>query len=194
MKDEDGKVLEEGDEVIYAIHDGSFKPEKRTGVISRIRASEAEPDFQEGAYCVRATGETRKRLVEHGIVPCVVFTNGGFVMLKRVKKARTSKDVDAGSYDDVYNEKVGRQLEESLNETEKRPCSKCGQDMNRAIKPIILDDNPVSIAGYLDERCNECGRLPETGSKELKELREDLDILFEEIRKVEKRIIALEGG
>ena len=191
MKDEDGKVLEEGDEVSYALHDGSFHPDERTGVISRITEEEACADEQEGAYCVRATGKTLKDLTEHGISCHVTITSGGFVMLKLTKKARTSADVTAGSYDDVYNEKVSRQLEESLNETEKRPCSKCGQD--RAFKPIILDNNLLSIAGYLDERCNECGRLPDTGSKELKELREDLDILFEEIRKVEKRIIALEG-
>ena len=32
-----------------------------------------------------------------------------------------------------------------------------------------------------------------TKEQELKELHEDMDILFEEMRKIEKRIIALEG-
>ena len=35
--------------------------------------------------------------------------------------------------------------------------------------------------------------MPITREQELKELHEDMDVLFEEIRKVEKRIIALEG-
>ena len=84
MKDEDGKRLREDDHVIYALHDGSFHPEKRTGVVSRITEEEAEPDYQEGAFCIRATGKTRERLIEHGICPRVTYTSGGFVMLKKV--------------------------------------------------------------------------------------------------------------
>ena len=84
MKDDDGNILKEGDNVIYAIHDGSFHPPERTGVVDRITEDEACPDYQEGAYCIRATGETLKELIAGGIVPCVTFTDGGFVMLKKV--------------------------------------------------------------------------------------------------------------
>ena len=189
MKDEDGKVLEEGDEVSYALHDGSFHPDERTGVISRITEKEACADEQEGAYCVRATGKTLKELTEHGISCHVTITSGGFVMLKLTKKARTSKDVDAGSYDDVYNEKVGRQLEESLNEV--LVCDGCKHPLNK--HETDKDGNLCrgGEEGSPDCPCNL--KQKQNRAQELKELREDLDILFEEIRKVEKRIIALEG-
>ena len=84
LRDQDGKELKEGDNVIYALHDGSFNPPERTGIVSRITEEEACPDYQEGAYCVRATGETLKELIAGGIVPCVTITGGGFVMLKKV--------------------------------------------------------------------------------------------------------------
>ena len=84
MKDDDGIELKEGDNVIYALHDGSFHPPERTGVVGRITEDEAEPDYPEGAYCIRATGETLKKLIAGGIVPYVTYTSGGFVMLKKV--------------------------------------------------------------------------------------------------------------
>ncbi len=40
-------------------------------------------------------------------------------------------------------------------------CKTCGQDKNRPVKPIILDNNPLSVALYLDEKCVECGRIPD---------------------------------
>jgi len=40
-------------------------------------------------------------------------------------------------------------------------CPKCGEDKNRPVKPIVLDDNPLSVASYEDEKCEECGRIPE---------------------------------
>ena len=47
-----------------------------------------------------------------------------------------------------------------MSEKKKDICGTCGEDKNRSVKPLILNDNPVSISSYLDERCSDCQRIP----------------------------------